>query len=203
MKKIFTKEYWKSSIAVFYNVKSICMMGIFIALMTAVGGICSIASPKIFGRSISLIFLFWPLLGILFGPLGASAVALIVDILMFFIFPTGYPFYLGYTLAEMLVAFVSGLMFYKSKISVLKLILFEGFLDIIVHVGIESFFMNDIMEWHLGKAYEAYVTQGLIKNLILWPIEVIILIGLISSLLPAFHALKVIEEEIPTKIQII
>ena len=202
MKKIFTKEYWKSSLSHFYNVKSICMMGIFTALMTVVGGICSLL-PPIAGRTISLIFLFWPLLGILFGPIGASIVALIVDILMYFIFPTGYPFYLGYTLAEMLIAFVSGLVFYKSKISILKLVLFEGFVDIIVHVGIESFFMNDIMQWHLGEAFNTYLLNGLIKNLILWPIEVLILIGLLSALLPAFHSLKIIDEEIPTKISVI
>ena len=203
MKKIFTRKYWQSSLSYFHNVKSICVMGIFIALMTVVGGICSLFPPVVYGRTISFIFIFWPLLGILFGPIGASMIALIVDILMYFIFPTGYPFYLGYTLAEMLIAFVSGLVFYKSKVSVLKLVIFEFFVDIIVHVGIESFFMNDIMQWGLGKAFQVYVIQGLYKNLILWPIEVIILIGLLSALLHTFHTLKLIDEDIPTKIEVI
>ena len=203
MKKIFTKEYWKSSISHFYNVKSICLMAIFVALMTVIGGICSIFPLKVYGRTISLLFLFWPLIGILFGPISGMSIALIVDVLMYFLFPTGYPFYIGYTLAEMLIVFVSGIIFYKSNISIIKLIIFEGFVDIVVHVGIESLFMNDIMKWHLGEAYQAYVIGGLTKNVILWPIEVVILFLLISALLPVFKSLKLVDEDIKKTITFI
>ena len=203
MKKIFTKEYWKSSISHFYNVKSICLMAIFVALMTVIGGICSIFPLKVYGRTISLLFLFWPLIGILFGPLSGMVIAVLVDVLMFFIFPTGYPFYLGYTLAEMLIVFVSGLFFYKSNVSVLKLAIFECFVDLGVHVGIESFFMNDIMKWELGKAFETYITGGFVKNLILWPLEVVILIFLLSAFLPMFKALKLVDEDISKTVTII
>ena len=203
MKKIFTKEYWKSSISHFYNVKSICLMAIFVALMTVIGGICSIFPLKVYGRTISLLFLFWPLIGILFGPLSGMIIAVLVDVLMFFIFPTGYPFYLGYTLAEMLIVFVSGLFFYKSNVSVLKLAIFECFVDLGVHVGIESFFMNDIMKWELGKAFKTYITGGFVKNLILWPIEVVILIFLLSAFLPMFKALKLVDEDISKTVTII
>lgn len=203
MKKIFTKEYWKSSISHFYNVKSICLMAIFVALMTVIGGICSIFPLKVYGRTISLLFLFWPLIGILFGPLSGMVIAVLVDVLMFFIFPTGYPFYLGYTLAEMLIVFVSGLFFYKSNVSVLKLAIFECFVDLGVHVGIESFFMNDIMKWELGKAFKTYILGGFVKNLILWPIEVVILIFLLSAFLPMFKALKLVDEDISKTVTII
>lgn len=203
MKKIFTKEYWKSSISHFYNVKSICLMAIFVALMTVIGGICSIFPLKVYGRTISLLFLFWPLIGILFGPLSGMVIAVLVDVLMFFIFPTGYPFYLGYTLAEMLIVFVSGLFFYKSNVSVLKLAIFECFVDLGVHVGIESFFMNDIMKWELGKAFKTYITGGFVKNLILWSIEVVILIFLLSAFLPMFKALKLVDEDISKTVTII
>ncbi len=203
MKKIFTKEYWKSSISHFYNVKGICLMAIFVALMTVIGGICSIFPLKVYGRTISLLFLFWPLIGILFGPISGMSIALIVDVLMYFLFPTGYPFYIGYTLAEMLIVFVSGIIFYKSNISIIKSIIFEGFVDIVVHVGIESLFMNDIMKWHLGEAYQAYVIGGLTKNVILWPIEVVILFLLISALLPVFKSLKLVDEDIKKTITFI
>ena len=142
MKRIFSKDFYKVSIKEFTHVKSIVLMSIFVALMTVIGGICSINPLKIADRTVSLIFLFWPLIGILFGPISGLAIAVLVDVLQFFIFPTGYPFYLGYTLAEMLIVFVSGLFFYKSNVSVLKLTIFECFVDLGVHVGIESFFMN-------------------------------------------------------------
>ena len=203
MKRIFTKDFWKSSISHFYNIKSICLMAIFVALMTVIGGVCSLNPIKIADRTVSLIFLFWPLLGILFGPLSSMVVAVLVDVLMFFIFPTGYPFYVGYTLAEMLIVFVSGLFFYKSNVSILKIVIFEFFLDIIVHVGIESFFMNDIMMWHFGEAFTVYVKGGFIKNIILFPIESVILYVLLSAMLPAFHALKLIDEDISKTVKII
>lgn len=196
MKKIFSKEFYKASIKEFTNVKSIALMSIFVALMTVIGGVFSIFPLKIYDRTVSLIFIFWPLIGILFGPISGLSIALLVDILMFFLFPTGYPFYLGYTLAEMLVVFISGLFFYKSNVSILKIIIFEFILDIGVHVGIESFFMNDIMSWHLGEAFNAYLIGGFTKNIVLWPIEVVILVLLLSALLPVFKVLKLIDENI-------
>ena len=76
-------------------------------------------------------------------------------------------------------------------------------MDIVVHVGIESLFMNDIMKWHLGEAYQAYVIGGLTKNVILWPIEVVILFLLISALLPVFKSLKLVDEDIKKTITFI
>ena len=196
MKRIFSKEFYKASIKEFTNVKSIVLMSIFVALMTVIGGVLSLNPFKIANRTVSLIFIFWPLIGILFGPISGLSIAILVDVLQFFIFPTGYPFYLGYTLAEMLVVFISGLFFYKSNVTILKLIIFEFILDIGVHVGIESFFMNDIMSWHLGEAFNTYVIGGFTKNIIMWPIEVVILVLILSALLPVFKQLKLIDENI-------
>ena len=203
MKRIFSKEFYKASLKEYTNVKSIVLMSIFVALMTIIGGIFSLNPIKIADRTVSLIFIFWPLIGILFGPIAGLSIAVLVDVLMFFIFPTGYPFYVGYTIAEMAIVFISGLFFYKSNVSILKIVIFEFILDIGIHVGVESFFMNDIMMWHLGDAFNAYVIGGLTKNLILWPIESVILFILISALLPAFKAMKAIDENIDTRIMLL
>lgn len=200
MKRIFSKEFYQASIKEFTKVKSIVLMSIFVALMTVVGGIFSLNPLKIADRTVSLIFLFWPVIGILFGPIAGLFIAVLVDVLMYFIFPTGYPFYVGYTIAEMAVTFISGLFFYKSNVTILKIILFEFILDIGIHVCVESFFMNDIMAWNLGEAFKTYVIGGFIKNIVLWPIETIILVLLLSALLPVFHDLKLIDENINKKV---
>lgn len=202
MRKFITKNYWKSSFSNFYNVKSICLMGIFIALMTVIGGYLSLNPFKLFGRTVNLLFIFWPLLGILFGPIPSVLIAMIVDILMYFLFPTGYPFDIRYTLSEALIAFIASLFFYKSNVSILKIIICEGIKDIGVHVGIESWFMKTIMNYNMD-AFKTYLVGGLTKNLIMWPIEVIVLVVLIASMIPAFKALKLVDECMDSRVRII
>ena len=80
---IFTKQYWKDSISNFKNVKSLVLMSIFIGVCVAVGGYFPI---KIFGRYVSLLFVFWPIIGFLFGPIPAMFITGVVDLLVFFLF---------------------------------------------------------------------------------------------------------------------
>ena len=87
----FKKQYWLDSLSNFKNIKSLVMMSIFMGVCIALGGYFPI---KVFGRYISLLFVMWPIIGFLFGPIPTMMIAGIVDLLVFFLFPTGYPMYI-------------------------------------------------------------------------------------------------------------
>lgn len=199
--QIFTKNYWKESALHFKNVKSIALMGILMAVCVVVGGTCSYFPLKVFNREMSLLFLFWPLIACLFGPVPTMLIAGMVDLLVFFLFPTGYPMYIGYTLTQMLIGLINGLFFYKSKISVLKLLTAKFIINFGIHVGIESLFMADISNFTF-EAYKAYVIGGLAKNAIFLPIEVTIMFLVMSALLPALRSLKLCDEIYTKKVYI-
>ena len=139
----FKKQYWLDSLSNFKNIKSLVMMSIFMGVCIALGGYFPI---KVFGRYISLLFVMWPIIGFLFGPIPTMMIAGIVDLLVFFLFPTGYPMYIGYTFTQMLIGFLNGLFFYKTKISIVKICILKILINFGIHVGIESIFYADILD---------------------------------------------------------
>lgn len=199
--KFITKEYWLESVSHFKKVKSIALMSIFIAVGVVIGGLSSYFPLKVFDREMSLLFILWPIVGLLFGPVPSMMLAGIVDLLVFFVFPTGYPMYIGYTLTQMLIGLINGLFFYKSKVTLLKLFIAKFIINFGIHVGIESLFMADIMNYTF-EMYKTYVIGGAIKNGIFLPIETAIMFVVMGSLLPVFKVLKISNEEYQNKIYI-
>lgn len=195
MRVIFTKKFWLDSLNNFKSVKSIALMGVLLAMLIVLSGLSNVIYIKIFDRKLSFAFLMWPIIGCLFGPIPSIILALVSDVLVFFIFPTGFPFYVGYTITLMINAFISSILFYKQNITILKVCIYKIFVNFVLHVGIESFFMKDIMKYN-DEAFKTYVIGGLIKNSILLPIEVVMIILILNALFPIFHQFKLIEEEI-------
>ena len=200
--QIFTKEYWKESVSHFTKVKSIALMGVLLAACVVVGGTCSYFPLKVFDREMSLLFIFWPIIGLLFGPVPTMIIAGMVDLLVFLLFPTGYPMYIGYTFTQMLIGLINGLFFYKSKISLLKLFIAKAIINFGIHVGIESLFMADIMEYTF-EAYRTFAIGGLIKNGIFLPIETTAMFIVMSALLPVFRIMKISDDTYLDKVRII
>lgn len=201
IKNIFTKDYWMSSLNKFKDVRSIAFMAILMGLIALVGGLCSYNPIKILDREFSLTFIFWPVLAILFGPIPTMIIAGVVDILIYFLFPNGYPFYIGYTLTQMLLAFLNGLFFYRTNVTVGKISLCKFIINFGIHVGIESLFMKDIMKF-TDSAFQTYIVGGIIKNAIFWPIECIVMFIVLSALLPVFRSFSLIDEEIEIRVKL-
>lgn len=195
---IFTKQYWKDSISSFKDIKKLVLMSIFMGLCVALGGYFPI---KIFGRYISLLFVIWPIVGFLFGPIPTMFLAGVVDLLVFFLFPTGYPMYIGYTLTQMLIGFLNGLFFYKTRISIFKIFIMKLLINFVIHVGIESIFYADIMGLNLD-GFIAYMITGAAKNGIFLPFEVIIISIVLIAMIPVFRVLKLGEEKYLDKVHI-
>ena len=195
----FKKQYWVDSLSNFKNIKSLVMMSIFMGVCIALGGYFPI---KVFGRYISLLFVMWPIIGFLFGPIPTMMIAGIVDLLVFFLFPTGYPFYLGYTFTQMLIGFLNGLFFYKTKISILKICVLKMLINFGIHVCIESIFYADISDLNFD-GFMAYALAGLTKNAIFLPFECAIISMSLFALLPVFRALKLGDQKYLEKIYII
>lgn len=200
--QIFTKQYWLDSLRNFKKVKSIALMSILMAACIVVGGLCSVFPIKLFNRTMSLIFIFWPIFAILFGPVPTTIIAGIVDLLMFVLFPTGYPMYIGYTFTQMLIGLINGLLFYKTKISILKIFISQFIINFGIHVGIESLFMADIMNYGF-EAYKVYVIGGLIKNGLFLPIEITSIVIVLGALFPVLRIMKITDESYLDKIYLI
>ena len=94
----------------------------------------------------------------------------IADIIKFIIKPTG-PFFPGFTLNEMILGFVYGLIFYKKEIKLPKVIGAR----MIVTFGINLVLTPLWLSIMYGNAYKFMVPVRLIKNLVMIPVDVFLL----------------------------
>ncbi len=181
---IFQKEYWKSALLEFRDLKKLAFAALICAVTVALDGLLRI--PLIPGQlEIKCTFFIIALGCAVYGPVAGVLMAAVVDTLSFFIFPTGFAYFPGYMLTEMVVSIIYSVFFYRQKITVSRLF-FAKLCTNATHVLLNSLWSMVLM----GKAYLYYFWSGLIKNAILLPVEVLILAAFFGAVIPFFARTK-------------
>ncbi len=176
------KEYWMEAARTLKSVRAL----VFAAVLVGVEVILSLLAIPIGGNALQIHFTFLAisLSNLVCGPFVALVSGCAADLLSFFVYSMGSPFFPGYTLTAMLSAFIYALFFFRAQISVLRIVLCK----LVINYG-----MNVLLGsvWRIilyGKGYLFYVSTSFVKNTILLPIEVLILFLLFSLLLkPLAH----------------
>ncbi|WMJ21877.1 folate family ECF transporter S component [Paludicola sp. MB14-C6] len=182
---IFTKDYWKH--AVNPN-KKLLLLTVTALLMALNIAISSFFIPV--GENLRIYFSFIPtsLACMIGGPITAICYGFGVDILGTMIHPTG-AFFPGYTLSSILGALIYSLFFFRQRITVLRIFLCKLSINVFVNIMLGSLWSYMLF----GKAYYYYLVKSTIKNSIMLPIEVIIMVILFQALLPKLKQMNLIE----------
>ena len=179
--RIFTKEYWFRSAKELKNIRHLAFAALICALTVALDGLVKIPLlPG--GLEIKFTFVFIALGCAVYGPVTGMLIAVVVDTLSFLIFPTGYAYFPGYMLTEMLVSLIYGLFFYRQKITVWKLAAAKICTNYLCHVGLNALWSSIL----LSKGYLFYLGSSLVKNTLLLPIEVLIMAVFFALTIPPF-----------------
>jgi ECF transporter S component (folate family) len=120
---------------------------------------------------ISLEFIPIALTSVLFGPIVGAVSAAIADVLGMLAFPTGGPYFPGFTVSTALYAFIYGLFLYNRPFK-LKTVM----LCVLTNVLIVDFVLVSVwlrILWQMP--YEALVVTRVIKCVILYPVQVLVL----------------------------
>lgn len=183
---IFKKEYWKSALTEFADLRKLAFAALICAVTVALDGLLRI--PLVPGQlEIKLTFFIIALGCSVYGPVYAVLMAVVVDTLSFFLFPTGFAYFPGYMLTEIVVSLFYCLFLYKRKITVTRIFMAKLCANA-THVVLNSLWSAVLM----GKAYLYYFWSGLLKNAILLPIEVIIMAALFAAVIPVFTKAKLL-----------
>lgn len=111
----------------------------------------------------------------LFGPIVGGVFGGMLDVLKFIIRPTG-PYFIGFTLSEILSGMIYGLFLYKKPIN-LKRIAIAGLLDkVIVNCGLNTLWLSVLY----GKGFAILLAARIVKNLVMWPIDSLIIFILLT-----------------------
>ena len=167
--------FWIASVKEFKHLRTLVIAALLSAISIAMGGLFIPVS-----ESLRVYFSFIPraILGAVCGPVVGLVAGAVIDLTEFFLFPSGFSFFPGYTLNTMLGVFFYGLFLYRQKPNLPRLAGARICIAYLINVGLGSLW-NAIL---LGKAFWFYAAKSLVKNTVMIPIEVIILLVLFKAL---------------------
>lgn len=173
---VFSTDYWKSAVNQTKNLKVLTVTAFMVALHIAIGTFFLVVADNLriyfsFVPTAIATLIGGPIIGLIFG--------FVADILGFIIRPSG-AFFPGYALTAMLGAFIYALFFYKTKITVLKIVLAKLTVNIFANILLNTVWAAMLS----GKGYYFHLAKSIPKNLLLLPLEVFILIAVFKIVLP-------------------
>lgn len=157
--------YWKNAIGEFKKTKSLTMSAMLIAIAVILSFLTIQVSEYL---KIGLAFLPKEIMSALFGPVIGAVGGGLTDIIQFVIKPTG-PYFFGWTFNAILVGFVGGLLLYRKPVSLIRVILANGF-EALVNIVLSTWYLTILY----GNGYLALLPARVIKNLIQLPVNVVL-----------------------------
>ena len=181
----FSKEYWKQAASELKNTKTLIFAALMIALRIALKSVSIYIAADL---RISIEFLVNALGAMTFGPVVAIAGAAVSDTLGALLFPSG-PYFFLFIFTEIAGSLVFALFFYRTRISVTKVILSRFCTNFFVNIVLQTPIMYLYYQMMLGKTYKIFNLPRMIKNLVLFPVESLLLILFLRALIPPLKSL--------------
>lgn len=184
---IFKKEYWMAAFGALKDIRKLAFAALICALTVALDGLIRIpVVPG--GLEIKVTFFIIALGCAIYGPVASVLIAVVVDTLSFFLFPTGFAYFPGYMVTEILVSLFYCFFFYRQKITVPRIFFAKICSNYLAHVLLNSLWASILM----GKGYLYYFWSSLIKNTVLLPFEVLIIAAFFGAVIPFFSRAKML-----------
>lgn len=174
----FSTSYWQSAGKEMKSVKNLAVVSLLIALEIVISTIY-IPLPTYSTQRIYFSFLVVALIGLLYGPVVSFWAALIGDLLGFMIHPQG-AFFFGYTITAICGALIFSLFLYRTRITITKILICKLCINLFVNVGMNSLWDSML----LGSGYFPLMIARIPKNLLMLPIEVLMLCTLFTLIIP-------------------
>lgn len=149
-----------------HKVRNLILAGLLIALTVVFTRFLAVQMLTV---RISMEFLPIALTSVLFGPVVGAVCAALADFLGMLVFPSGGPYFPGFTFSTAVYAFIFGLFLYKRPLKPVNIMV-----CVLVNVFVVDFILIGLwlhILWQLP--YEALVVTRAIKCAILYPVEVI------------------------------
>lgn len=173
---IFTPNYWIAACSEFQNLRALVFAGLTIALGTILS---FLYIPVGVNLRITTAFLALALGSMIFGPVVGLSAGLAYDLIGYLFIPATV-FFPGYTLSSMLEFFLYGIFLYRCKITVLRVFLCKFIVNFGIHVVLGCLWSSMLFD----KGFYYFFMKSFVKNTIMLPIEVIMLVSLLQIVLP-------------------
>ena len=121
----------------------------------------------------------------MFGPAVGAVYGGVMDIVKFLLKPTG-TFNLGYTAVAVLAGLIFGTILYRKPVSFMRIVFAQSLVKIFINAGLSTY----LMAFERGEAFMALMPARLIKNLIMIPLDSILLFVVLTAIMKVLPRLK-------------
>ncbi|MBO4924961.1 MAG: folate family ECF transporter S component [Clostridia bacterium] len=188
-KSPFSKAYWVQAAAELKDTR----MLVFAALMIGIRSVMKLAViPLGADLNISFAFLANAFGAMVFGPVLAAPAACVSDFLGYLISnPSGGPYYPPFILTEVASSVIFALFLYRADITVTRVFLSKFCINFFVNLLLQTPIMRGYYAFQ-GKStlYPFFDGMRLAKNVIMLPIEAIMLVIFLRAAVPAVRPLN-------------
>lgn len=190
---VFSAAYWRSSAREFKSIKQITAASLLVAIGVVIGMFDIRLIPNILQVSFS--YIAFAVCSFITGPLVAIPCGIIADLVD--ALWHGYDLFFGYTLSAVVQSVIFALFLYRRDITLPRIVAAKACVNLFVNVLLGSVWRVAMM----GGEYFYYVFVAGLKNIIMLPFEVVILVIFLRALLPALRRMKMIPRATEMRIE--
>lgn len=183
----FCAAYWRAAAREFSSTKTL----VAAALLSAVCGVLDAFFIPVGGSLLQIRFSFFAvaLCSMVTGPLIAIPSGFIVDLLSYLVGGGSiYGYFPGYILSAIGGAMIYAMFLYRSQVTLWRVYLSKLLVNLLINVLLGSVWRA----YFGGKAYIVYLWSSGLKNLVLLPLEVMVLTYFLKKMLPALKKMHLI-----------
>ena len=180
---LMNKNYWKSSALALKSTQNLVLCAVFLALLIVMRMHLTFYVGTI---RVTFEFLMYALAGLFFGPVTGIFFGAAADLLGFLANGGGFSLQIGYTFVAMLRGFLFGLLLYRGAFNtqtkplhIVRIILAKVTDTLIINILINPFFRALYGTDTFWVNFSGTFVTGLIKNLIMLPVEILLLIAVV------------------------
>ncbi|SEW12679.1 folate family ECF transporter S component [[Clostridium] fimetarium] len=159
----------------FKEVRNVVMCGLFAAIAIVLGYYTVMLGPYV-----KLGFSGIPnqVVAAMFGPVIAGIFGGALDILKFFTSNQSGPFFPGFTFNAILGGVIYGSFFYKKKLTILRVLATHLVVVVVINLGFTTYWLTVMY----GKSFFVILPLRALTNLIMWPIDSLILFTIMKAM---------------------
>lgn len=172
---IFSATFWRNALGQIRHTKTLAGAGLLSAIGIALKAFTIPLTPV---TRISFVFVCLGIGGYLFGPFVAGFIAVVVDLIGFFISPTGGPYMPIFTLIAFLGGFIYGCFLYQKPLKIYRTFCAQLTYTLIINFILNPFFLN----LYYGKGFWVLFVARIPTNLIMLPLGTFLLYFLQKAL---------------------
>lgn len=186
-----TLTYWREAARELTSIKTLVFAALIVALRVAVK---FIRIPLAQGLNLTFDCYVNAVGATVFGPVVGMMTGAVSDTIGCILAPSG-PYFFPFIFVEMGSSFIFGLFFWRRKITVPKVLAAKFTVNLVCNVMLTSIFIK--WQYYLlgdESFYTYHVINGvrIAKNLILFPLEAMLIVLVITAILPILKRMKLV-----------